>query len=162
MTRALCGLGRKCPPFMNVSNFPCGAFKVITINDVFCVIGNTSDYYSCTFYALACRHSEHRASCIHGARVTAKYCVHCRPGLKSLAAYCLHSFCTAQLGSPHNAVHSSSSQIISYWVHVMANDLLHCQCGLCMERDVNSNVLCDFEPPQGSGLTCFSWKFIAK
>ena len=34
------------------------------------------------------------------------------------------------------------SQMISYPVHVIANDLLHCQCGPCMERDVNA---CDLK-----------------
>ena len=57
--------------------------------------------------ALACRHSGHRVSCMHGARVAAKHCVCCHPWLQSLAAYCCHSFCmcNAQLGSPHNAVY---------------------------------------------------------
>ena len=76
-----------------------------TINDICCEIGNMSDYYSCTVYALqfqdthqrgwlkhgnmvqialACRHSRQRVSCIHGARVAAKHCVIRRPWLQSL------------------------------------------------------------------------------
>ena len=63
--------------------------------------------------ALACRHSRHRVSCIHAARVAARHCVCCHPWLLLLAAYCRHSFCmcNAQLGFPHNAVHSSSSTV---------------------------------------------------
>ena len=104
------------------------------INDIWWKIGNTSDYYSCMVYALqfqdtpqrawlkhsnreqivlACRHSEHGVSCVHGVRVAATHCVCCCPRLQSLAAYCGHSICTcnAQLGSPHNAVHSSSISV---------------------------------------------------
>ena len=46
------------------------------------------------------------------------------------------------------------SEMISYEVHVMANDILYCQH---MEVDLNAHELCDFEPPQRGILTCFSW-----
>ena len=57
--------GRKWLPFANISHFPCRALQMITIsnetkagvqpcppNDVCCETGNTSNYYSCTVYAL--------------------------------------------------------------------------------------------------------------
>ena len=87
-----------------------------TINDIRCEIRNTSDYYSCTIYALQFQDMHQRGWLKHGNNGANCLCVQayiagigcyvsmvlewqlnivcCRPWLQSLAAHCHHSFCT--------------------------------------------------------------------